>query len=93
MMIEGKGYLITKENILGHELIGLKVSVIESTDPKRNGVKGIIIDETQNTFILDDGKVIPKKECVFEFDIKEKIIVEGKKLLKRPEDRLKDWRR
>ena len=32
-------------------------------------IKGKIIDETKNTFVLESGKVLPKRECVFEFDI------------------------
>jgi ribonuclease P protein subunit POP4 len=87
--VKGKGYEINKKNILNHELIGLKVKIVESTDPKRIGAKGKIIDETKNTFVLEDGKVIPKHECVFEFDIGEKISVKGKDIEKKPEDRLK----
>jgi len=95
-MIKSKCYEITKENILGHEMIGLKLNVIKSTDPKRIGVKGIVVDETQNTFIIiQNGKeqTLPKKECVFEFDLNgEKVIVEGKKILRRSEDRTKEFR-
>ena len=90
-MVKEKGYEINKDNITNHELIGLDVKIIESTHPLRIGQKGIILDETKNTFVLADGKVIPKSECVFEFSIneKERVIVDGKKLLKKPEDRLK----
>lgn len=35
-MINGKNYEINKENILYHELIGLNVKVVESSDPKKN---------------------------------------------------------
>ncbi len=84
-MIKGKGYEINDKNFLSHEMIGLKLKVIESSDPSRKGITGKIINETKNTFILEDGKILPKKECVFEFiDIG---IVDGKKILKRPEDR------
>ncbi len=88
-MIKGNGYEINNKNILNHELIGLEINVIESSDPKKVGVNGIIIDETKNTIILKNGKILPKKECVFEFDINEKIIIDGKNLMKKPEDRLK----
>ena len=95
-MIKSKCYEITKENILGHEMIGLKLDVIKSTDPKRIGVEGIVVDETQNTFvIIQNGKeqILPKKECEFEFDLDgEKVIVEGKKILRRSEDRTKEFR-
>ncbi len=87
-MIKGMNYEINNNNILVHEMIGLNVKVVESSDPHRIGIKGKIIDETKNTFVLENKKVIPKKECVFEFDVGEKIIVDGKKILKRPEDRI-----
>jgi len=100
-MIKGTGYEITAQNLKQHELIGLSVLVKESTDPKRKGTKGVVVDETQNTFVLKGhaGKekvegekiVVPKAECVFEFDLKgEKVVFDGKELLKRPEDRIKN---
>lgn len=93
-MIKGKHYEITAKNILNHEWIGLKVKIAESSDPKRKGMEGIVLDETKNTIVLEiktEKKVAPKKECVFEFDLNgEKIIVKGKDVMKRPEDRLKD---
>ncbi len=97
-MIKGKCYEITEKNLLGHEMIGLRVNVTKSTDKAREGTKGIVLDETQNTFVVltSDGKgkqVLPKKECEFEFDLeKEKVIVKGKDILKRPEDRVKEFR-
>jgi len=95
-MIESKCYKITKENILGHEMIGLELNVIYSTDPKRIGTKGIVVDETQNTFVIvRSGKeeILAKKECEFEFDLNgEKVKVIGKEILRRSEDRTKEFR-
>lgn len=95
-MIKSKCYEITKENILGHELIGLEVEVIQSTDPKRIGMKGIVVDETQNTFVIDSKNhsiVVPKKECEFEFNLnEEKVVIKGKEILRRSEDRTKEFR-
>ena len=103
--MRGKNYEITKQNIKNHELIGLDVCVSESSDPGRKNLKGKVIDETKNTIIILVGKekmpkgsfreplqkVLPKKECVFEFDIGEKIKIDGKEIIKRPENRIKDW--
>ncbi len=93
-MIKGKHYEITTQNFLNHEWIGLEVKVVESSDPQRKELEGIVLDETQNTIILEtkEGKKIaPKKECVFEFNLEgEKILIKGKEVVKRPEDRLKD---
>jgi ribonuclease P protein subunit POP4 len=95
-MIDGKCYKITKENILGHEMIGLEIKVINSTDPFKIGTKGIVVDETQNTFVIIDRekeKILAKKECEFEFNLNgEKVIVKGKEILKRSEDRVKEFR-
>lgn len=88
-MIKGNGYEINNKNLINHELIGLKVRVVKSTDHNREGTIGKIIDETKNTIILENGKILPKKECVFEFDINEKIVVDGKDFIKKPEYRLK----
>ncbi len=102
--MKGKNYEITEQNIQNHELIGLDVVVKESSDFTRKNLRGKIIDETQNTFVImakekkmPKGtfrepllKVLPKKECVFEFDIGEKILVDGKEILKRPENRIKE---
>lgn len=99
--MKGKNYEITKENLVNHEMIGLEVKVIKSTDSGRVGMSGIVLDETQNTFVIqvDQKKseksvevVVPKKECEFEFDIgeKEKVIVKGNDILKRAENRVRN---
>lgn len=94
-MMKGNNYTIDSENIFMHELIGLNVIVKESTDKSRVGIKGIVVDETMKTLKLktsDGEKIVPKFECTFEFDINEKVIVDGKLIMKRPEDRVKEWR-
>lgn len=92
IMMEGKHYKIDAKNLAYHELIGLDVRVAESTSSERVGIKGKVVDETKNTLKLDTGKILPKTECVFEFDINEKILLDGKTIMKRPEDRVKEWR-
>lgn len=99
-MIKTKHYEITQKNLLGHEMIGLAVKVIGGSDKSRNGIKGIVVDETQNTFVVKSAAkgakakvILPKKECVFEFDLgDEKVLVEGSGIVKRPEDRAKEWK-
>lgn len=85
--------MITPENILCHELIGLEVEVSESTCPERKGIKGVVVDETLNTFIIRRNNrdiVIPKKECKFIFTIPQgRVEVDGGCLTVRPEDRIK----
>lgn len=86
---------ITPRNLIRHELIGLDVRIVKSTDPTQKGLKGKIIDETYNTFKIEtkEGKekIIPKKNSTFVFTLSsgEKIEVEGRLLVGRPEDRIK----
>ena len=69
------------------ELIGSKVRL-----PNKN-IAGRIIDETKNTFVIkmvDNKKRILKKNNFFEFDLNgKKEIIEGNKLIMRPEERIK----
>jgi len=90
-----KFYSINRKNILGHELNGLKIRIVNSSDPKKIGLKGIIMKETKNTFVIESEgieKIIPKKEVLIEFEIEgEKIAVKGNELTSRPEDRIKKF--
>lgn len=57
------------------------------------GVVGKIIDETKNTFVIklaNKRKRILKKDNIFEFSLNnKKKIVDGNKLIMRPEERIK----
>ncbi|RLI49795.1 MAG: ribonuclease P protein subunit [Candidatus Thorarchaeota archaeon] len=89
-----------KEKILEFlrgEFIGKLVEIVESKNKSLIGIKGKIVDETKNMFEIEtpEGlKKVEKKICKFKF-INEKIIVDGKIINCRPEDRLtkkfKDW--
>jgi len=78
------------------ELIGLKVKIINCTDPSWNDKEGIIIDETKNILKISiDNKVkmIAKKTASFEFIYKgQKVIINGDKINYRPENRIKKIR-
>lgn len=84
-----------ESNILIHEFIGLPCEVISSLSIFLSGIKGIVIDETLNTIILDTEKGvknIPKKNTKFRFTIpetKEKIVVNGNDIINLPENRPK----
>lgn len=86
---------ITLKNIIQHELIGRKVFITKATHKGYEGLKGIIIGETRNMFIIrsNGNKVykIPKKVCVFRFDLPDNLMVEvkGFLLVGKPENRLK----
>ena len=87
---------ITPKNIIRHEIIGLKVSVIKSTNKCNIGISGIVVNETMKTIVIATDlkkkkyKRIPKEASVFVLTLpdNQKIKVDGKVLLGRPEDRL-----
>ena len=86
--------MITQENILVHELIGLKVKVLESFSKPHIGIEGLVIHETLNTLVVQTStskKRVPKRNSKFEFTLPDgkKIIVYGDEILNRPENRLK----
>ena len=76
--------------------MGRNVTIKECTDPNWINVSGKIIDETRNTFLIEIGnqqKRIAKNIAIFEFENnREKTVVEGSRLLYRPEDRIKKAR-
>jgi len=84
--------MITRENILSHEIIGLYTEIMESTNPQILGVKGIIVDETKSMFTInskDKMIKIPKSNNKWKFSIKnEGVILDGNTLHKKPQDRL-----
>lgn len=94
--------MITPENIVAHELCGLKVEVVKSTDLGRIGLKGEVVDETQHTLVIKNQKGekrVPKSECIFVFDLppevkktsvfETKVQVDGAAIHFKPVDRVK----
>ncbi len=84
----------TPENLVRHELIGLRVRVAESLNPKSAGLSGKVVDETRNTFVIEkaDGKevTLSKEEHVFSFEIGSAWVkIDGRLLVARPEDRIR----
>ena len=85
----------SKKNILLHTFIGLPVEIVQSTSKPLTGIKGTIIDETKNMFIIetDQGKEkkVQKIACVFRLKLEsnETVDIVGKEILFRPEERAK----
>jgi ribonuclease P protein subunit POP4 len=91
---------ITAENLVRHELIGLKVRIKKSKDPSHEKLRGKVIDESYK-MIKIEGKMIgearpkeksiPKRNTVFMFTLPdgERVEVDGALLVSRPEDRIK----
>jgi RNase P/RNase MRP subunit p29 len=85
--------MITKTNLVRHELIGQKVTIVGAKNPTYVGICGIVKDETLNMLHLETSKSIkkiPKVGCFFRFELPDgNVIVDGQKLKGKPEMRLK----
>ncbi len=80
---------ISPNNLIFHELIGLFAEVSASKNSSLVGIRGKVVDETRNTLIIENQK-IPKACSTFVFSISDnKVKVDGKLLVSRPEDRMK----
>lgn len=86
--------MITPENLVRHELIGLKIKIVEDSDKKLAGLAGKVIDETRNMLVIEkaDGSEISiaKETGVFSFQVGSAWVrVDGRIIVGRPEDRIK----
>jgi len=84
-------------DILKHELIGLNIKVCDAKNKHLIGLEGKIIDETKNTLLIegkDKRRRLVKSQVVLNIQFKGKMImVNGKLLVNRPEDRVKRMRK
>ena len=86
--------MVTPKDLVRHELTGLDAKVLDSTNPYQIGLSGRVVDETRQTLSLETEKGVKslaKDQCVFLFYIPggQKVRVEGRLLVSRPEDRVK----
>jgi len=80
--------------VVQHEFIGLEAKVAGSSNPDCVGIRGTIINETRNTFVIMQNrkrKTVIKNQSVFHFNLPDTTIVEieGTVLVGKPEERLK----
>lgn len=86
---------INRDNILYHELIGLRIRILQYSDEYLVGLEGLVVDETMKTLVIekDDKRRVRifKSNGVFEFTLPngEKVIIKGIDIVGRPWDRLK----
>jgi ribonuclease P protein subunit POP4 len=81
-------------DIVRYEFIGTQAKVAQSTHKDYEGIGGLVVGETRNTFSLkSEGKTksVIKESAIFNFRFDDGTVVEvdGKLLVGRPEDRLK----
>ncbi|AXG11032.1 ribonuclease P protein component 1 [Haloplanus rubicundus] len=60
---------LTPETLTRHELVGLHVRVVESTNPDAVGISGRVVGETMGTLSVEGDRVwqLPKQGTTFEF--------------------------
>jgi len=71
------------------EFIGKTIEIVDSKNKEQKNIKGKIIDETKNTFtIKTQNKTIKilKKDKKFKIENQK---IDGNKITKRPEERIK----
>ncbi|MBR4397147.1 MAG: ribonuclease P protein component 1 [Methanobrevibacter sp.] len=75
--------MISSKNIFYHELIGLELKVVDSSNPSLIGLCGTVIDETKKTLLIEvksevknDGNIedLSSNRNDFDFIYKEKLI-------------------
>ncbi|MGA2161864.1 MAG: ribonuclease P protein subunit [Methanoregula sp.] len=86
--------MISCQNVIRHELIGLNVLVAGAANPFHRKVSGHIIDETRNLVTIQTQagiKKIPKYGSTFRLSLPDNTLVEinGSALILAPEKRLK----
>jgi ribonuclease P protein subunit POP4 len=85
--------MISPQNVLRHELIGLDILVSVAKNPLHKGLCGCIIDETKNLLIIETPrgiKRIPKLHSRFQLHLPGSDIVEidGSVMVLAPEKRI-----
>ncbi|MEW5937904.1 MAG: ribonuclease P protein component 1 [Candidatus Thermoplasmatota archaeon] len=84
------------ENLVRHELIGLRARVAGTTHPGYMGIAGRVVDETMKTLVIDTGsgrKRVPKSCCTFVFELDGRDVeIQGRRIVHRPEERTKKAR-
>ena len=84
--------MITQENIIQHEFIGLNTTIEASSNPQIIGLNGTITNETKSMFTINTSKgikQIPKDHSTWVFDVNnDHLKIDGSKIQKRPFDRL-----
>jgi len=90
--------MTTPENVLAHEIIGLSVKIIKSSDPALVGVNGTVIFETKNMISLSSDSSVKQiaKKAAGKIGIKTNsgvCFISGSSMIGRPEDRISRFKK
>jgi len=82
---------MSKKGNYRHELIGQEIKIIKSQNQSNENIEGKIVDETKNTLkIMNQGKIKTFMKNNITFTLKKNdLLIEGKKINKRTEERIK----
>jgi len=85
--------MISSQNVLRHEMIGLDILVSGAANPKQIGLSGRIIDETKNLLIINTPRGvrrIPKMHSKFRIYLpgRENVEIDGSVMVLAPEKRI-----
>ena len=85
--------MISSQNVLSHELIGLDILVSGASNPHHRGLSGRIIDETKNLLAVETChgvKRIPKMHSTFQVQLpsRELVEIDGSVMVLAPERRI-----
>jgi ribonuclease P protein subunit POP4 len=85
--------MITAANIYAHELVGLRVRVVESTNSSLTGITGTVVIETKNTMTIRSGNNTKQiaKSIAKKIEVTTPTgacFISGSSLIARPEDRV-----
>jgi ribonuclease P protein subunit POP4 len=85
--------MISSQNVLRHELIGLDILVSGAANPGQRGITGHVIDETRNLLVIETPKGvrrIPKVHSTIRVRLpsSETVEIDGSVLVLAPEKRI-----
>ncbi|WP_321505157.1 ribonuclease P protein subunit [uncultured Methanoregula sp.] len=85
--------MISSQNVLSHEVIGLNILVSGAANPSHRGLSGRIIDETKNLLVIETCrgvKRIPKMHTTFQVMLpsRELVEIDGSVMVLAPEKRI-----
>jgi len=85
--------MITSQNVLRHELIGLDILVSGAANPNQRNISGRVIDETKNLLVIETSKGvrrIEKMHSTFQvhFPGRETVEINGSVMVLAPEKRI-----
>ncbi len=92
-MRDEKVYVRNESNLALHELTGLMVRVINSSDRHQIGISGTVLIETKNTLLVLTSKgakrTLIKRSSVFEFSVDgRRCLIDGNVIGFRPHERI-----